>query len=363
MKKELTLQTQRKSNFELLRIISMLMIVAHHLAIHSGLYFPQIPITMNRIFALLVLMGGKIGVNIFVLISGYFLINSNFKIKKLLKLWLQVMFYSISIYVLFIVILKRSPYENQLLIKTAYPITHSLWWFARTYFALYICSPFINKFLRALSKDKHKKVIVILTIMFCFIPSLMKNSYFYIPNLAWFIYLYALSAYIKLYGIKIEKEKTRTLLLFTIFFIIINLELVFLIEHLTRLNIIRSIPNTFFYDMNKLPILIISLFIFLVFKKLNINQSKIINTISSATFGIYLIHDHPIIRQFIWRDTFKVALISEDKYFIPYCLGTILIVFIVCCVIELIRKTTIERFTNFIIEKVDIYFKNKKLKS
>ena len=65
----------RKSNFELLRIIAMLMIMGSHFACHSGFLFPNSSITVNRLWIQFLTIGGKLGVDIFVLISGYFLIN------------------------------------------------------------------------------------------------------------------------------------------------------------------------------------------------------------------------------------------------------------------------------------------------
>ena len=83
MKKIIEKKT-RLSNFELLRIISMLLIVAHHFSVHSHLISdtPIINVYLQRALA----TGGKVAVNLFVLISGYFMINSTFKFKKLLKL-------------------------------------------------------------------------------------------------------------------------------------------------------------------------------------------------------------------------------------------------------------------------------------
>ena len=69
--------TKRDSNFELLRIICMVLIVIHHFSVHGG-YFTETQGTLpfNATLIDLFAMGGRLGVNIFVLISGYFLINS-----------------------------------------------------------------------------------------------------------------------------------------------------------------------------------------------------------------------------------------------------------------------------------------------
>ena len=69
---------ERSSNFELLRIVSMIGIVFHHFLNYSLGYneFTYDTITPNSAFAAIFYLLGKIGVNIFVLISGYFLIES-----------------------------------------------------------------------------------------------------------------------------------------------------------------------------------------------------------------------------------------------------------------------------------------------
>lgn len=72
--------------------------------------------------------------------------------------------------------------------------------------------------------------------------------------------------------------------------------------------------------------------------------NKIINTISSATFGVYLIHDNPIMRSFLWHTLFKNATFSNNYFLIPYSLAVILIVFFGCTIIELFRIHLFEKY-------------------
>lgn len=93
---------QRESNIELFRIITMLVIVAHHYVVNSGLAVDggpiySAPMAGASIFLLLFGAWGKIGINCFVLITGYFMCESWITARKFVKLLFEVMFYRIVI--------------------------------------------------------------------------------------------------------------------------------------------------------------------------------------------------------------------------------------------------------------------------
>ena len=96
----LRITKERLNNFELLRILSMLMVVFLHVLSFTGLLSKH----SNGGFNYYIVWGLEslsfVAVNCFVLISGYFLIDSSFKWKKIFKLWLKVFFYSIVLFFL-----------------------------------------------------------------------------------------------------------------------------------------------------------------------------------------------------------------------------------------------------------------------
>lgn len=99
------MQANRSSNFELLRIFAMLMIVAAHYAGHGikHVLVPELESAWlsgsltNRVFTSFLIPGGKIGVGIFFVLTGYFMYAAQYKINRLAKLFLQVLFYSFTI--------------------------------------------------------------------------------------------------------------------------------------------------------------------------------------------------------------------------------------------------------------------------
>ena len=87
----------RQTNLEVFRIVSMLMIVAHHYVVNSGipsLYEYDHP-TFNQLFLQCFGCLGKTGINCFTLLTGYFLVNSNSSIKKGFSLWAEFFFWQI----------------------------------------------------------------------------------------------------------------------------------------------------------------------------------------------------------------------------------------------------------------------------
>lgn len=331
----------RKSNIELLRIIAMIIIVAHHFAVHSGFDFSTNSITINRLWTQLIQIGGKIGVDVFVLISGYFLITTNkIKISKVLKLWLQILTYSILFFFVFVG-LGIQPFSLKELIKCLLPITFSEWWFASVYFVLYLLTPYINRLLSSLTPKEYQRMLILLTIIWCIIPTFLTKSWGG-NELLWFVYLYALAGYLRLYG-NLQTGKAKWYIIFSVGLTILTYLSAVFFDLLGKRYAFFGEHATYFYQMSKLPILLISITLFIGFLGLNIRYSRFINTIASATFGIYLIHDNVFVRPFIWETVFEDALYSDRDILIPYSLMVIALVFVVCMLIELFRVYVVEK--------------------
>lgn len=108
------IKKQRNSNLELYRIIVMLLIVAHHSVFHSGVMeeMAQNPLCAKSLFFYVLGMWGRTGIDCFVLITGYFMCKSHITIQKYLKLLLEVIFYNVVVYSVFVAIGKQ-PFSVQ----------------------------------------------------------------------------------------------------------------------------------------------------------------------------------------------------------------------------------------------------------
>lgn len=346
----------RNTSIELLRIISMIMIMFHHFAYHGNFEWNFNEVTLPHLWYDFILMGGKVGVDIFVLISGYFLIENTEKLfqpKKLLKFWGQVVFYSIMTYLLS-VMLRLNAFEIKQLIKVCLPITYPGWWFASTYFMLYLIHPFLNKLLLGLSKTEYQYLILMMVLCWSIIPT-ATTQLFESNSLLWFVTLYGIAGYVNLYG---GNQKLQSKHYFSLYFMVLiityTVSTTFLFLGTKKEE--WSTHAIDFFEIERLPILLMAITLFMGFVTLKMNYHKWINMIASATFGVYLIHDSSYIRYYLWTNIFKINQYQDSTFLILYSILVVFILYVSCTMIDLIRKKLVEKPYMLFVNHYTYYF-------
>ena len=351
--------TMRQSNIELLRIFAMIIIIAHHFAMQPAFanYYPVESMSANRLWMQFIEIGGKIGVDIFVLISGYFLVSAqSFKTGKAIRLWGQLFFYSVLFYTVFVAAGVRSFDVNELC-EHLTPVMSSQWWFASTYFVLYLLSPFLNVMLRSFDKKQYVRFLLLLFVCWCVIPTFTLRS----PesnNLLWFIFLYALAGYFRLYNVTV-KHSGILMIAAAGAAALLTFMVSVLLEILGTVSTLLCRYAATFYDMQRLPILVISVLLFIGFLKLDMRYSRFINVVSSATFGVYLIHDNEYVRSFLWETVFRSVSFADSGWLIPYSVFAVAVVFVGCTVVELLRIHTVEKWCMPLFSRLAEWFDKK----
>ncbi len=313
----------RDSNMELLRIIGMMLIVLCHTSF--CVQWDEIPRQ-----SLLLRFGADTGVNCFVLISGYYMIHSKITIQKFFKLWFTVFTYSAGIY---IILLAFNANWIDINIKNIFkffaPFLSGHYWFASTYILLMIATPVLNKAIKAFDTNLLLPGIILMIL----INGIMLSSFG--GRLTDFMLLYALAACIRLN----ENGKQKAS-----FWFLLSLLTFSVIEGCSVLGspfnyVIR--PGT----GNPL-IILLSVSLFMGFAKLRVGNIPLINKISACAFGVYLIHCHHGISDYMWNQVFSIRQYAQTPYLIPYCIAITLIIYIVCTMTEMIRQATLERIYN-----------------
>ena len=314
----------------------------YHYVIHGGISVGTDNLGINGFIAKMMCMGGKIGVNIFIVISSYFLCDTTVELdsayRKIKDIYCIVWFYSISIYFISVLGLKNT-FAVTDLIHFCFPIIFSTNWYATAYIIFLLLIPFLNILINYLPRSMHKILCIIMMFWLSIVPTLLGEIYItasnHASNIVWFASCYLLVSYIKKYKIEIKRKFCILMTISCYLFFAVS---ILLIDYFNIRLCFGTVQNSiYFMQINSVPVVICSYALFGMLCGINL-KSRIINYISSLTFGVYLIHDNIIINNIIWQNICKSSVCFENKGFYLYALIGILSVYVVCCFIESGRK-------------------------
>ncbi|MGT2959053.1 hypothetical protein A9Q68_06175 [Streptococcus bovimastitidis] len=312
---------------DLLRIISMFMIVVTHVLGKGGLR-SEVDGQSDSYFIVTwiiqVLVYGA--VNCYALISGYVGCKSKYKYSKLANIWLQVFFYTFTITLLFA--LAGFPVTLLNWRQAFFPIVSGQYWYMSAYFALLIFMPMINGGLKSLTDKQLHNLVILMGFVFSLLPALMNNrvAEFSLSKgfeMTWLVILYIVGAY--LHRLDLEKFSTKKLLTVYSISMIVTYAMKFIVGNIW-----------YWYVSPSLSLGAICLFI--VFAKMDITKHHhlhdFIVLVAPTTLGVYLAHLHPLLVKFVIRD-FAEPFINAPIYIYPLLiLGVSIIIYIFAFFIE-----------------------------
>lgn len=336
-------QGGRESGIELLRIVLMLVIVAHHYVVNSGVsdqINQQTVLGFRDFFLLIFGWGGKTAINCFVLITGYFMCASRITARKFFKLLGEIEFYKIVIYLIFLL----SGYEAfsvKSLLKSVTPFYSVGSGFTSSYLVFFLLIPFINKLIEALTQREHGLLLLVCLGAYTAIPSFLFGTV-PINYIGWFSIVYLIGAYLRLYpvyqsgSVKFWGFATLAALLLSWLSVIV----------LAQAGNVLGKTGLYYYevaDSNKFLAVALSVCAFLFFKNLKLGCRKGINAVAASTFGVLMIHaNSDTMRQWLWRDTLNNVRAYSSDYWMVHAIASVAGVFAVCTIIDMGRKL----FTN-----------------
>lgn len=341
-------QKERESNLELLRIIAMLAIIAHHYVVNSSiteLFVYDGNATSQQYFLEVWGMWGKTGINVFILISGYFMCKMELTAKRYAKLFIQAMFYGLTIMLIFAVC-GYQPLSLGMVVRkfTTYFVNINNG-FTASFLAFYAFVPFYNKLIDALDQ-KH---LLVLVMGLLFVMTIC-STLFLAPTMnepVWYMTLYLVAAYIRIYPNKYFnnlKLSSSVFLVSTFLAIIMCLSFVYLANHTGRQGF------TYFkwhlvHDSNKVLAFIVGLSAFLMAKIFRMKHIKLVNSLAAGCFGVLLIHaSSATMRQWLWQDIFNVPQMfhADLPVLIAHAVIIPIIIFLICSYIDHYYKRFLE---------------------
>lgn len=333
-------KVERDSNLELLRIVSMVMIIFAHYAGHGGLI--ENTVGANHVLGLLLKTGGKIGVICFVLISTYFMSKQKFRSSALLKTILQTIFYAFL--VLGILAVSGHDIKLQALAGPVLCIVSGLYWFVTAYVGLYMFQPVLKTCTDHLSE---KRSAVFLTIMFITLDILafpFGANGFISSNFVFFMFLFFVGAHLRNHQMKIRIIDKVPAVVYVVSVMCIVCGTMVL-EYVFKHHGDETNDHVFMlYEINSPFVLFGGMSLFWMFKKIPVFRSKLIDRIASNMFGVYLLHDNPNIRSILWHDILRIDGVYDENTLmvVLHVLLCAVIIVAAASVIESVRRV-IER--------------------
>jgi hypothetical protein len=302
-----------------------------------------------------------VAVNVYVLISGYFGVEASGSgaetekvLKRPFKIWKQVVFYSVVIGIIAL-ITGIQQFDIYQIFGYIFPVVTEHYWFATAYIFLCLVMPFLNRGIESMSSKQLGYIIGAMLLFFSiaktFIPMHLPWD-FSGYDVLWFTALYLTGAYIRKYGTGVLSKGIRAVGIYLISTLVIFISFIVIRLIYLKTGKLEDFIS-YGYSYNYLFCYTGAIGMFVAFGKIKTGGleklRKIIELLSGATFGVYLIHEHINIRYLwpTWFATDKVASLSVPLFLISM-LGTVIVVYMGCSLIEIIRVA----LSRFITKKV-----------
>ena len=309
-------KTARSSNLELLRILCMLLIIGDHLTGQGGIADYT---TLPSSFAFcLIGCGSRIACSVFILIGGWFLCEQQYRARRPLSLWLSLWLYTVPVTLL----CRLGGLDVSLgaLRWAAFPASTRQLWFISDYLLLLLCVPLLVY------------------------PTLFAENGL-TGDTAWmFLYEYLLIAYLRRYP---DNRLTRLLqrrcaaLLLGLGLPLVNTAVRAVLE-MRGLADGKAFQYIAYYRtaLGALPNLLAALALFYLFKGLSLGSVRWINALSGTTLGVYILHQIPAFRGFLWNGILQAQAHHGS---VGYTLFAVAAVFLGCAAVDAARTALVMR--------------------
>lgn len=331
----------------------MLMIVAHHFVVLSGLDkvggpMSVNPFSLNSIYLFLFGMWGKTGINCFLMITGYFMCTSKISVRKFLKLYLWILFYRVTLTVIFLIAGRTTLSPRLLLIFLPFTSIRSDN-FASAFMAWWLFIPFLNILINNITKKQHLYLIGLLILIFSiysFVPKVLGID---VNPICWFSTIYVIASYIRKYPETIYKSDSAKAWGWISFGLIalsmISVVTILWLDKSFSLNLPQWVYYYMVSDSQKPLALLVAVATFMWFKNIKIRYSKIINILGGASFGVLLIHSGSrTMMNWLWSDVVDCV----GHYALPimqlvgFSLVVVIAIYVVCATIDYARLKFLE---------------------
>jgi surface polysaccharide O-acyltransferase-like enzyme len=338
------MKKSRQANFELLRIVAMLMVITLHYLVKGGMTESAAGGSEANSFALLLEAFCLVAVNCYVLISGYFLVESAWKPGRVVSLLCQILFYSLLIPVVLMVfgLIPAGSVRPYQWVEFVFPVNSEQYWFATAYLLMYLFAPFLAAGIRQMEQKQLLMVLGLLLFFECavksFVPMVFAtdNSGY---DFGWFLCLFVTAGYIRRFGFPWLEKKSHAVLLYVLTSLAAWVGYLLCERLVSRFAFLGTYKESI-YSYNHILCLLGAVSLFYVFKNCTIREGKAtewICRLSPYTFGVYLLHEHVLVR-YRWLEWVHAERVAGTWSFVPHMIGCVILVYVVGTCADVVRE-------------------------
>lgn len=351
--------SKRNFGIDLLRLVAMLMVTTLHILGHGGALGKAAGINGNVIWFFEI--AAYCAVNCYAMISGYVSYSEQekpYSYSKFASIWLQVVFYGLGITLLW-GYLGKITLDAVVIKKCFLPVSTGQYWYFSAYTGLFFVMPWLNRFVRNISKNDMSRFIVVTIILFSCYSNYCNVKYtdvFKLGNgytFVWLVIMYFIGAWLKKCEIP-QKVGGLSAVVAIVVCMVITCGMKFFSKNF----------SDYFVSYISPTVVVMAAGYIIIFSRLKINQifAAIIKFLSPAAFGVYLIHEHALIRNSCISGRFAWIAELPTRQIPFFIITSALAVFLICLVIEKIRLLLfnllkINKGAEFVAFKIENLFK------
>lgn len=366
----------RNYSLDLLRCVAMMMVVVLHFLDKGGQlkdFTDPGVFTAKDVTAWILESFCIVAVNMYMLLSGYLLSESRFKLSNLLLLVARVWLYSVIVG--FIGIALGTPQESvdtYFYLRLLFPVSMATYWFMTAYVFFYLLVPVLGIAARVMDKKQLQIVIAGLLFFHCIIKSVMPATLSADVggmDAMWYIVLFFVAVYIRKYVKKVELPWVgyiaTALLVFGEAYVLRQVYL-----KTGSLSYIVKIS----YAYNHIFVLASSVFLFIAFLQFDLpeKQGKVFAFLGKYSLGVYLLHENLSVR-YAWEKLFGCDKITSVIGLLVSTIIAVVAVFVAGVIVDFAGRTVASRLIKVLgkapgfssvgaaVKKADSFFSHNKI--
>lgn len=307
---------------DLLKIISMFAIIILHLLAHGGILHVAQGTHYAINWLLEILCFGA--VNVYALISGFLGFGKKHRFSRYLVTWLQVVFYGLGLSMIALC-LNSAGWKDVL--NAIFPVASFQYWYFTAYTGTFLLMPALDRLIEGTKREWVPQIIIGLFLFSCYVamatefdPFVLRAGYSFV----WLSILYYIGGMIQKFELH-TKVRPRTA---AMIFVCLSA-----VTYLWKMATGFSYP---FVAYTSPTVLAGAVCLLLAFANQKSEQNRYAS-LAAATFGVYLLHESPIVRTFLIHQRFSFVTNLHPLLILPIVLCTAAAIFCTCLIIDKLR--------------------------